>query len=1065
MIARLIALCATHRVLTIALVLFLAGAGVLALRQTPLDAIPDLSDVQVTIYTEWMGRSPDLLEDQITYPIVTTLVGAPHVTAVRGQSMFGMSFVNVLFEDGTDLYWARSRVLEYMSTVVSKLPQGVAPTLGPDATGVGWVFEYALVDRSGKRSLHELQSLQDWNLRYTLQAVPGVAEVASVGGFVKEYQIDLDPNRLQQFHVSLMQVIDAVKRSNNDVGGRVLEVSGTEHFIRGRGYLKDPRDLERVVLGSEHGTPITVRDVAQVRIGPAQRRGLADLDGLGETVGAVVIMRHGENALDVIDAVKERLAEVRPSLPEGVELIPTYDRSELIHASIATLRRTLIEEMLVVSAVILLFLLHVRSTLVPVLMLPIAVLLSFVPMAKMGLGANIMSLGGIAIAIGAMVDAAIIVVENVHKRLEAWEHTGKKEPRATVVSAALTEVGRPIFFSLLVITVAFLPVFTLEGTEGRLFKPLAYTKTFSMAFAALLSVTLVPAIAALFIRGRIRVEEENPISRAMVFLYGPICRFALRHRGLVIVSAGLLVLATLPVVTRLGSEFMPPLNEGALLYMPTAVPGMSEATARDTLQRMDQILRRFPEVERVFGKAGRFSTPTDPAPLEMFETVVLLKPRAEWPKGEDWDDLVKKLDEAMQFPGMPNVWWMPIQTRTEMLATGVRSPLGIQVLGPDVKGIDEVAHKIEAALLKVPGTRSAFAERIGGGHYLDFDVDRDAAARYGLNVEDVEDAIESAIGGRTVTTTIEGRERYPVTLRYARDFRQSLPDLEHVLVATAGGAQVPLGQLAHLVSREGPSMLRDEGGRLYAYVFADTARPIEDYVKDARKAVAASVKLPPGYRLQWAGQYRYLERAKARLAVVVPATLALIFLLLFLNSGSAIEATLVMLAVPFSLVGAFWLLAALGYNLSVAVWVGIIALAGLDAETGIVMLLYLDLAWKELAPRTRAQAEEAVFHGAVKRIRPKMMTVTTILAGLLPVLFSQGAGADVMKRIAAPMVGGVVTSALLELVVYPAIYIVWKGRRLASEGPETEGQRDVRGKHGCVVNDSDAAISSTASSV
>ncbi len=1034
MIARVIELCARHRVLTIAVVLFAAGFGAYSLRQTPLDAVPDLSDVQVTLFTEWMGRSPDLVEDQITYPIITTLVGAPHVTAVRGQSMFGMSFVNVIFEDGTDLYWARSRVLEYMSTVASKLPPGVTPTLGPDATAVGWVFEYALVDTSGKHSLQELQSIQDWNLRYALQSVPGVAEVASVGGFVKEYQVDLDPNRLQQFRVSLMQVIDAVKRSNNDVGGRVLEVSGTEHYIRGRGYAKSPADLEKVVLGSENGTPITVRDVARVRVGPAQRRGLADLDGKGETVGAVVIMRHGENALNVIDAVKARLAEVKPTLPDGVEAVTTYDRSQLIRASIETLKHTLAEEMVVVSLVILLFLLHVRSTLVPVLMLPIAVLLSFVPMSKMGLTANIMSLGGIAIAIGAMVDAAIIVVENVHKRLEVWERDGKKAPRATVVTEALKEVGRPIFFSLLVITVAFLPVFTLEGTEGRLFKPLAYTKTFSMGFAAILSVTLVPAIAALFIRGRIRHEEENPVSRALHRIYGPVCRFALRYRWPVIIGAGLLMLATVPVATRLGSEFMPPLNEGSLLYMPTAVPGMSDASARDALQRMDQVLRRFPEVERVFGKAGRFSTPTDPAPLEMFETVVTLKPRSEWPKGEDWDGLVKKLDDAMQFTGMPNVWWMPIQTRTEMLATGVRSPLGIQVLGPDVQGIDEVARQIETALLKVPGTRSAFAERIGGGHYLDFDVDRAVAARYGLNVEDVEEVVESAIGGKTVTTTIEGRERYPVTIRYARDFRSSLPELQRVLVATPGGAQIPLGQLAQLVSRVGPSMLRDEGGRLFAYVFADTARPIEDYVQDARKEVQASVKLPPGYRLEWAGQYRYLERAKARLAIVVPVTLAIIFLLLFINSRSAVESTLVMLAVPFSLIGAFWLLAALGYNLSVAVWVGIIALAGLDAETGIVMLLYLDLAWKELKPQTPEQAREAIFHGAVKRIRPKLMTVTTILAGLLPVLWSQGTGADVMKRIAAPMVGGVVTSALLELVVYPAIYLLWKGRQLIAEG-------------------------------
>jgi Cu(I)/Ag(I) efflux system membrane protein CusA/SilA len=1030
MIARLIALSARHRLLVVAIVALAAAAGVWSFRRTPLDAIPDLSDVQVTVFTEWMGRSPDLVEDQITYPIITTLVGAPHVTAVRGQSMFGMSFVNVIFQDGTDIYWARSRVLEYMASIASKLPERVSPVLGPDATGVGWVFEYALIDDSGRHDLAELQSLQDWTLRYALQSIPGVAEVASIGGFVREYQIDLDPARLRSFGVSLAQVTDAVRRSNNDVGGRVVEISGTEHFVRGRGYVTRPADLEKVVLASENGTPITLRDVARVRIGPAQRRGLAELDGKGQTVGAVVIMRYGENALTVIDAVKERLAELAPTLPGGVRVVATYDRSTLIRDSIATLRHTLIEEMVVVALVIFVFLLHVRSTLIPALMLPIAVLLAFVPMAAMRLGANIMSLGGIAIAIGAMVDAAIIVVENVHKRLEQWDASGRSAPRAEVVTRALTEVGRPIFFSLLVITVAFLPVFTLEGTEGRLFRPLAFTKTFSMAFAALLSVTLVPAIAATFIRGKIVPEEAHPVTRALDRVYAPVCRFALRFRWPLIVGAGALIAATIPVARRLGNEFMPPLNEGTLLYMPTAIPGMSDTSAGDVIQRMDRVLKDFPEVERVFGKAGRFSTATDPAPLEMFETIVQLKPQSAWPAGETWEELVSKLDAAMQFTGMPNVWWMPIQTRTEMLATGVRSPLGVQVLGPDVRGIDEVARQVEAALLTVPGTRSAFAERIGGGHYLDFHIDRDAAARYGLNVGDVEDAIETAIGGSTVTTTVEGRERYPVTVRYARDFRTSLPDLERVLVATAGGAQVPLGQVARLVSRDGPAMLRDEGGRLYAYVFADTERPIADYVRDARQAVAAQVKLPPGYRIEWAGQYRYLERAKARLTVVVPATLAIIFVLLLINSGSAVEAAIVMLAVPFSLVGAFWLLSFLGYNLSVAVWVGIIALAGLDAETGIVMLLYLDLAWRERAPATRPEAREAILHGAVKRIRPKLMTVTTILAGLLPVLWSRGTGADVMKRIAAPMVGGVVTSALLELILYPALYMIWKGRRL-----------------------------------
>ena len=1035
MIAKIIAWCAGNRLATLLLVGLATAAGFWSRRATALDAIPDLSDVQVIVFSEWMGRSPDLVEDQITYPVVTSLIGAPRVSAVRGQSMFGMSFVTVIFEDGTDLYWARSRVLEKLSSTSARLPAGVTPTIGPDATGVGWVFEYALVDKSGQTSLQQLQSVQDWTVRYALQAVPGVAEVASVGGFVKEYQINLDPDRLATLGVSTKQVMDAVRMSNADVGGRVLEINGTEHYVRGRGYVKKPSDLEQVVLGSSKGTPILLRDVGTVRIGPAQRRGLADLDGEGETVGGVVIARSGTNALDVIDAVKTRLSELKATLPPGVQVVPTYDRSTLIRASIDTLRRTLIEELVVVTLVILLFLLHFRSTLIPALLLPVAVLIAFIPMKQMGLTANIMSLGGIAIAIGAMVDAAIIVVENVHRRLEQWEREGKTQPRSEVVLAALQEVGRPIFFSLLVITVGFLPVFTLEGTEGRLFAPLAWTKTFSMGAAALLSVTLVPAIAATFIRGRIRHEDKNPITRVLDRLYDPVCRFALRFRWPVIVAAVLLVAVTVPVARGLSSEFMPPLNEGVLLYMPTAVPGMSDAAASDVLQRQDRVLRQFPEVERVFGKAGRFDTPTDPAPLSMFETIVTLKPQDQWPKGEDWDALLRKLDGAMQFAGMPNIWWMPIQTRTEMLATGVRSPLGVLVLGPDTKVIDRIGEQVEAALRKVPGTRSAFSERIGGGYFLDFDVDRARAARYGLNVGDVNDAIESAVGGATVSTAVEGRERYPITVRYARDFRSDLNALKRVRVTTMNGSQVALGQLADLKLRTGPSMLRNENGQLAGYVFADTSRPIDDYVHDAKAAVARAVQLPPGYRLEWTGQYRYLGRAKARLLIVVPLTLFVIFLLLFFNSKSAVEALLVMLAVPFSLVGAFWLLWLLGYSLSVAVWVGIIALAGLDAETGIVMLLYLDLSWKERKPSTRAEAREAVLHGAVKRIRPKMMTVATILVGLLPVLWSHGAGADVMKRIAAPMVGGVVTSALLELIVYPALYLIWKGRGLPDTVP------------------------------
>jgi Cu(I)/Ag(I) efflux system membrane protein CusA/SilA len=1035
-IRRLIAWCAEHRLATLLVVGLLVAGGALSLRATPLDALPDLSDVQVVIFSEWPGRSPDLVEDNVTYPIVRSLLGAPRVSAVRGQTMFGMSFVTVIFQDHTDLYWARSRVLEQLATVGGKLPTGVTPVLGPDATGVGWVFEYALVDRSGRNSLQQLQSLQDWNLRYALQGVPGVAEVASVGGFVKEYQVDVDPDRLAAFGVSLDQVADALRASSGDVGARVLEIGGAEHFVRGRGYVQRPEQLAAAVLGARDGTPVTVGDVARVQLGPGQRRGVADLDGEGETVGAVVIVRPGVNALEVIDAVKARLVELRASLPAGVEVVVAYDGSALIRRSIATLRHTLIEELVVVSLVILAFLLHLRSTLVPVLLLPAAILLAFLPMRLLGISANIMSLGGIAIAVGAMVDAAIIVVENVHRRLEHWEAAGRPGPRAGVVTAGLQETGRPIFFALLVVTVGFLPVFSLEGAEGRLFAPLAFTKTFAMAAAAVLSVTLVPAIAAAFIQGRIRTEEQNPLARWLARAYAPVCRLALRHPWPVIVGATVLVAFTFPVARRLASEFMPPLNEGTLLYMPTSVPGMSDATASDVLQRQDRILKTFPEVERVFGKAGRFETPTDPAPLSMFETVITLRPPETWPAGETWESLVTRLDAALDFPGMPNVWWMPIQTRTEMLATGVRSPLGILVLGPDHTSIDRAGRDIELALRDVPGTRSAFAERGGSGYFLDFDVDRARAARYGLNVLDVERTLETAVGGQTVTTTVEGRERYPVLLRYARDFRSDVESLSRVRVGTPSGAQVALGELADLRFRTGPAMVRDEGGSLASYVFVDTARPIADYVRDARAAVER-LSLPEGVRLEWAGQYRYLERAKERLTIVVPLTLVVIFLLLFLNSGSAAEALLVMLAVPFSLVGAFWLLWLLDYHLSVAVWVGLIALAGLDAETGIVMLLYLDLAWREQRPTTLAAAREAVFHGAVKRIRPKMMTVITILAGLLPILWSTGTGADVMKRIAAPMVGGVVTSAILELAVYPSIYVLWRahGLRRATQPP------------------------------
>ncbi len=1037
-VAALIAACAENRVLTLLLV---AGAGLWggwALRSAPLDALPDLSDVQVIVYSEWPGRSPDLVEDQITYPISSTLLAAPGVQAVRGTSDFGVSYVLVLFADGTDLYWARSRVLEYLSSVQGKLPEGVTPVLGPDATGVGWVFEYALVDRSGHLDLAELRSLQDWNLRYALQSVPGVAEVASVGGFVRQYQIQLDPNKLLALEVPLREVIEAVRGSNEDAGGRTLELAGHEYVVRSRGYVKRVEDLRRIALrAGADGAPVYLEDVAEVTLGPEMRRGIAHLDAEGETVGGIVVMRHGQNALSVIDAVKRRLEELRPGLPEGVEIVVTYDRSELIRAAIATLRRTLLEEMAIVSFVIFAFLLHARSALVPILTIPVGILLAFVPMYHQKLNANIMSLGGIAVAIGAMVDASIILVENVHKRLEEWEASDERggRSRSQVVLAALQEVGPSVFFALCVITVSFLPIFTLEATAGRLFKPLAFTKTYAMGFAALLSVTLTPALAALVIRGRIRGEEANPLNRWLVRAYAPVVRRVVRWRGWVVVASLLLVASTIPVALRLGSEFMPPLNEGTILYMPTAPPGMSETEAAALLERMDRELMEFPEVARVFGKIGRASTPTDPAPLGMVETVVTLKPESEWRPGTTWSSLVREMDERLRYPGVPNVFWMPIQTRTEMLATGIRSQLGVKVFGDDLAAIERTAVAIERTLAEVPGTRSAFAERLTGGFYLDFRVDREAAARHGLRVRDVNEIVESAIGGTNVSQTVEGRERYSIQVRYARDFRDDLDALRRVLVPTPSGAQVPISQLAEIEFSMGPPMLRSEAGRLVGFVFVDVQdRPIVDYVHDARRAVAERVALPPGTRLEWAGQFQHFERAKERLWVVVPLTLALVALLLYLNTGSAVETAVVLLAVPFSLVGAFWLLFALGYNLSIAVWVGIIALAGLDAQTGVVMLLYLTLAHRRRLAEGRlarfADLEEAIVEGAARRIRPKLMTVVAMIAGLLPLLWSQGAGADVMKRIAAPMVGGLVTSFLLELLVYPAIFAIWKGRGL-----------------------------------
>jgi copper/silver efflux system protein len=1036
MIERLIAWCASNRAFTVGGVVIAAVFGVYALFRIPLDAIPDLSDTQVIISTEWMGRSPDLVEDQVTYPIVTALRAAPGVQYVRGLSMIGDSFVYVVFKEGVDIYWARSRVLEYLAAIRGRLPEGVTPQLGPDATSVGWVFEYALVDTTGAHDLSQLRSFQDWTLRYWLQGVDGVAEVASVGGFVRQYQVDLEPARLLAYGVSIGDVADAIRRSNSDVGGGVLELSEHEHFVRGRGYIRGLADLEAVpVMVGAGGVPVTLRDLGTVHLGPEPRRGIAELDGRGEVVGGIVVMRQHQNALRVIEGVKRRLADLRRSFPPGVQLVVTYDRSELIHGAIHTLTHELLQEMAIVSLVIIVFLLHLRSALIPVLTLPIAVLASFIPMAMQGLTANIMSLGGIAVAIGAMVDASIIMVENVHKKLEAWEAGGRAGSRQAAIVAGLQEVGHPIFFALLVITVSFLPIFTLEATEGRLFKPLAYTKTYSMAFAALLAVTLTPALAIWLIRGRIRPESRHPVSRALVRSYAPVVRWVVRRRRVVIAGAAILLLSTVPVFLMLGNEFMPPLNEGTLLYMPTAPPGISDTEAAAVLQSMDRRIRTFPEVKTVFGKIGRARTATDPAPLSMVETVITLKPEREWRPGMTWQRLIGEMDQKLRYPGMPNLWWMPIQTRNEMLATGVRSAVGVKVFGPDLAGIERVGVAVEEAIRTVPGTRSAYAERVTGGRFLDFDVDRAAAARYGLTVGDVQEVIESAIGGVAVTQTVEGRERYSVSVRYARELRDDPAALAHVLVPTRRGVQVPLGEVARIVFRTGPPMIQDEDGQLVGLVSVDVAdRPLGEFVRDAQRAVAAGVMLPAGYRLEWSGQFKYLKRAQARLAWVVPVTLLLVFFLLFLNLRSVPEVAIVMLAVPFSLIGAVWLVWLLGYNMSVAVWVGMIALAGLDAETGTVMLLYLNLAWKERRARgllrDRADLREAIVEGAAHRIRPKMMTVCAILFGLLPILWGQGSGADVMKRIAAPMVGGVLTSFVLELLVYPAIFAAWRSRDL-----------------------------------
>jgi Cu(I)/Ag(I) efflux system membrane protein CusA/SilA len=1061
------------------IVLVLTGAAVAlavqAMRNVPLDAIPDLSDTQVIVYSRW-DRSPDIMEDQVTYPIITALLGAPGVKAVRGFSDFGFSYVYVIFQDGTDIYWARSRTLEYLSKILPRLPEGVRTEMGPDATGVGWVYQYALVDRSGRHDLAEIRSFQDWYLRYWLQSVPGVAEVASIGGFQKQYQITVDPEALLALNIPLGKVVEEIRKGNNDVGGRLVEFSGAEYMVRGRGYARSIEDLGQIVVGDNgKGVPVLVRDVARVALGPDIRRGVVDLDGLGDTVGGIVIMRSGENALNVITRVKEKIDAIRPSLPEGVELIVTYDRSDLIQRSIDNLKHELVLEMVIVSLVILIFLWHIPSAIVPIVTIPVSVLLAFIPMYFMGITSNIMSLAGIAMSIGVLVDGAIVEVENAYKKLQLWEAGGRVGDYHAIRLQALKEVGPSVFFSLLVIAVAFMPIFTLVDQEGRLFKPLAYTKNLAMALAAVLAITLDPAMRMLFTRmdrvhfrprwlawithqavvGTYYPEEKHPISRILFRIYEPACRLVLDWPKTTIAVAALLVASTIPVYLSLGSEFFPPLDEGSLLYMPTTLPGLSVTEAERLLQTTDRLIAETPEVVRVFGKAGRAETSTDPAPFSMIETTILLKPHSEWrrvprffsgwpdilqaPVRRLWPDrisreeLIAELDQKLRLPGVTNAWTMPIKNRIDMLTTGIRTPIGVKIFGADLTVIERIGSEVEAALSRLPRTRSIYAERTAGGYFLDFDLRRESLARYGLSIEDAQMVIMSAIGGETITSTVEGRERYTVSVRYPRELRDNLDRLGRVLVPAPSGAQVPLAQLADIRMTSGPAMIRDENGLLAGYVYVDiSGSDIGGYIEKAKEAVARTVTVPTGYAVQWSGQYENMLRVRERLWIVVPITVFLIFILLYLNTRSGVKACIVMLAVPFSLIGAVWLLYLLGYNVSIAVWVGMIALMGLDAETGVFMLLFLDLAYHDAVRagrmRTREDLREAIIHGAVKRVRPKMMTVAAAFVGLMPIMWSLGTGADMMKRVVAPMVGGLVTSFILELLVYPPIYEIWKWR-------------------------------------
>jgi len=1031
MLSKLIEWSLKNQFFMVIAVLFAILGGAWAIRETRLDAIPDLSDVQVIIYTEYSGQGPRVVEDQVTYPITSKMLSVPYAKVVRGYSFFGFSFVYVIFEDGTDLYWARSRVLEYLNGLTSQLPRGVSPQLGPDATGVGWAFMYVL--NSPTRSLADLRSLQDWYLKYGLTAVDGVSEVASLGGFVRQYQIEVDPVKMRAYDIPLSKIKMAVQRSNNDVGGRLLEMGEREFIVRGLGYVKELRDLEQVPVGlGPGGTPVLLRDIANVTLGPELRRGLAEWDGQGETVGGIVVVRQGADTLSTIAAVKERLAEMQKGLPEDVEISVAYDRTALIQRSIKTLTHTLIEESIIVALVCIIFLFHFRSAFVAIFSIPVSILISFIVMKLQGLGANIMSLGGIAISIGVLVDAAIVMVENAHKHYEEWK--GKRSHFEIILRSA-QEVGPTLFFTLLVITVSFMPVFTLQAQEGRLFRPLAFTKTYAMAASSIVAVTIIPVLMYWFVRGKIHSEERHPVSRLLRALYTPVLKAVLRFRWVVIALAIALVASIWLPMKRIGSEFMPPLWEGDLLYMPTTFPGISITKAKELLQQTDKLIATVPEVESVLGKIGRADTATDPAPLSMLETTIVLKDPAEWRPGMTKEKLIAELDQIVKFPGVTNAWTMPIKTRIDMLSTGIKTPVGIKIAGPDLNVLQDIGQRVEAVVKGLPGTLSAYAERVMGGTYVDFEIEREAAARYGLTVGDVQDVIASAIGGMNVSWTVEGLERYPINIRYPRELRDNLEALAETLVPTPSGAQVPISQLATIRIHQGPPSIKSENARPNAWIYVDlTTRDVGGWVERARQAVDEQVALPAGYTIFWSGQYEYMQRAKARLLVIVPITLFLIFLILYVNTKSLTKTAIVLLAVPFSMVGAVWLMYLLGYNWSIAVWVGLIALAGLDAETGVVMLLYLDIAYERWKRAGRmnlySHLAEAVHHGAVQRIRPKMMTVTTTFIALVPILWATGTGADVMRRIAAPMVGGILTSFIGELVVYPSIYFIWRSLRL-----------------------------------